>query len=116
MGNMNHPEKAKAVPRLVEDLHSIQQLLQGSVPLEVCVRYKRTVQVIFGFYDASKDGFGNSFLTKDGLIYQVGVWSYAIAEESSNFREFRNPLDALEREGEAGNLKDAFVLLVTNNS
>lgn len=49
-------------------------------------------------------------------MYQVGIWSHSISEESSNFREFKNPLDTLEREGKEGNLQDAFVLMVTDNS
>ena len=80
------------------------------------MRAKCCHQVIYGVGDASGDGFGYSFLTKDGLSYHIGVWNKETSEQSSNYREFRNFLVAFKREREAGQLADSFVIFCTENS
>ena len=57
-----------------------------------------------------------TFLSEDGLSYQQGVWIEQDAIESSNYRELKNCLEAVRREGEAGRLKNSFLLFCTDNS
>ena len=70
----------------------------------------------YAFGDASGSGFGDSFLSEDGLSYQQGVWIEEDSKESSNYRELKNCLDAIHREGEAGRLSNSFLLFCTDNS
>ena len=77
---------------------------------------KNCHQVIYGVGDASGEGFGDSFLSKDGLSYHIGIWKEDTGNQSSNYREFRNFLVAFKREGEAGRLANSFVLFCTDNS
>ncbi len=69
---------------------------------------------MLSFGDASGNGFGSTFLSTVGLSYRIGRWHYT-GESSCSF-EFRNLLDALEEEGKAGRLHNAFVLLITDNA
>jgi hypothetical protein len=102
LGDAGHPPTIKAAPRLKGDLEAVIQLTAAETPTEVAVRARRVYQVIYGFGDASGKGFGDSFLSEDGISIHIGVWTYKESQQSSNYREFRNPLDALRREGEAG--------------
>jgi len=72
--------------------------------------------IVYGFGDASKEGFGNSLLTPDGLSIHVGIWNYPSKEKSSNFREFWNVVEGVRKEGEFGNLDGAFLFFATDNS
>ena len=116
LGGAKPPSQVKQAARLKADMKAILQLLNCDAPPIVNVRSKKWVEVIFGFGDASSIGFGDIFLGKEGLVRQIGIWIYGENLESSNFREFKNLIDALEREGDKGKLKDAFVLLCTDNS
>lgn len=109
------PKRVTAVPRLGADLRALSSMLEPDIPAKVCVRYRKCVQAILGMGDAAKTGFCNSFITKDGISYSYGVWSVEDSSESSNYREFRNFLDATIREGEAGNLTDLLTIFVTDN-
>ena len=81
-------------------------------PMKVKMRAKRCHQV----EDASGDGFGDLFMTKDGLSYHIGIWNEKMSKQSSNYRDVRNFLVALNREGDAGKLADSFVIFCTDNS
>eukprot|EP00980_Cylindrotheca_fusiformis_P014518 scaffold3893_cov74-Cylindrotheca_fusiformis.AAC.1 len=113
LGNAKAPAIVWPVPRLKDDIETLEALFSSSTPTRVCVRPTRFVQVVLGFGDASGNGFGGTFLSTAGLSYQIGVWKYK-GKSSCSF-EFRNLLDALNREGTEGRLTDAFVLLMTDN-
>eukprot|EP00980_Cylindrotheca_fusiformis_P027728 scaffold22529_cov73-Cylindrotheca_fusiformis.AAC.2 len=113
LGNAGHPSFVHPVERLEGDLDTLRSFFKGDSPSRVCVRPSRFVQVVLGFGDASGNGFGGTFLSTAGLSYQIGVWKYR-GTSSCSF-EFRNLLDALRREGEAGRLTDSFVLMMTDN-
>eukprot|EP00980_Cylindrotheca_fusiformis_P005545 scaffold1173_cov84-Cylindrotheca_fusiformis.AAC.3 len=113
LANAGHPSHVFPVPRLRGDLETLRSFLSPAVPIRVCVRPSRFVQVILAFGDASGNGFGGTFLSTEGLSYQTGVWKYK-ATSSCSF-EFRNLLDSLEREGQKNRLQDAFVLFMTDN-
>eukprot|EP00980_Cylindrotheca_fusiformis_P018324 scaffold5977_cov98-Cylindrotheca_fusiformis.AAC.1 len=113
LGNATAPSAVFPVPRLHDDIQALTNLFSSPTPTRVCVRPTRFVQVVLGFGDASGNGFGGTFLSTAGLSYQIGVWKYR-GKSSCSF-EFRNLLDALNREGEAGRLRDSFVLMMTDN-
>jgi hypothetical protein len=60
--------------------------------------------VIYGFGDASGKGFGSALQERKeaGISIRIGFWSWTESEESSNWREFKNCIEALEAEGAAG--------------
>jgi hypothetical protein len=116
LGSKDHPVRVSAAPRLQNDVKVLQRMFTSPTSTELCVRSSRVLQVIYGMGDASGEGFGDSFLTKAGVSIHTGTWTYDIQNQSSNFREFRNPLNALRKEGEGGRLKNAFVIFGTDNS
>mmetsp|Transcript_3333 Transcript_3333/g.5080 ORF Transcript_3333/g.5080 Transcript_3333/m.5080 type:complete len:225 (-) Transcript_3333:575-1249(-) len=115
LGSAKPPQRVKAPPRMYDDLKAMKNFFSGEEPTEVPVWSTRIVQVIFGFNDASGEGFGDVFLNEEGLSIHVKVWNYKTSHESSNFIEFRNPLEALKKEAELGHFNDAFVFFATDN-
>jgi hypothetical protein len=60
-----------------------------SPPLHV-VRSRTVNSVLYGFGDASGAGFGDTFLTPQGITYRFGLWGDDLQDKSSNFRELLN--------------------------
>jgi len=116
LGTAEHPEFVEAVPRFKADLKALNKFFESESPVEVPVRSKHVAYVVYGFGDASKEGFGNSLLLNDGLSIHIGIWNYASKDKSSNFREFRNVVKGIRKEGERGKLKDCFLFFATDNS
>lgn len=112
----NIPAMVKGVARLVNDVTALVKLLKGPVPSLRLVRGKGITVVRYGFGDASKAGFGSSWLSSGGIKYRLGIWSALEAENSSNWRELQNLVDALKEEAKLGNLKGVEVFLFTDNS
>jgi hypothetical protein len=98
------------------DVTALVELLKGPVPSLRLVRGKGITVVRYGFGDASKAGFGSSWLSSGGIKYWLGIWSALEAENSSNWRELQNLVDALKEEAKLGNLKGVEVFLFTDNS
>ena len=111
-----HPARVAFVKRLLSDMRRLERFFDREEPTKVNMRAKNCHQVIYGVGDASGDGFGDSFLTKDGLSYHIGIWNDNVSNRFSNYREFRNFLVAFRREGEAGRLRDSFVIFCRDNS
>lgn len=127
------PEKVYPVPRLERDLLSLEALMESDQPAERVIRAKTTLHVVYGFGDASGTGFGSS-LTRlkaleswgrlsppsdpgtNGLRYRIGVWGKDTEDASSNYRELRNVVEALEDAEANGDLADAQVFFCTDNS
>ena len=127
------PDRVFPVPRLERDLLSLEALMEGDQPAERVIRAKTTVHVVYGFGDASGTGFGSS-LTRlkamgsweklgpptdpgtNGLRYRIGVWGRDAEDASSNYRELRNVVEALEDAEANGVLADAQVFFCTDNS
>ena len=74
------------------------------------------VLVIYGFGDASGEGFGSSFANSQGLSWRVFVWSRNESDESSNWQEFTNIVESLEEEAASGAFVDCEVFFFTDNS
>ena len=95
----------------------MRKLFKSQQPLEVTVRSKKIIHLIYGFADASGTGFGSSLFSSKGIRIRVGVWGKDDdSEESSNWKEFTNSVEALETEGKDGQLDGSLVFLNTDNS
>ena len=69
------------------------------------------------FGDASGEGFGSSWVNKEGAIgFRFGVWGKEGDGSSSNYRELRNLIETLERLGELGEIIGREVFLFTDKS
>jgi hypothetical protein len=55
-------------------------------------------------------------LSKKGIKYRIGLWGKEDEDESSNWKEFENQVEALEQEATEGNLTNALVYFFTDNS
>jgi hypothetical protein len=80
------------------------------------VRLNLVYEIFYGFGDASGKGFGSTMLSKKGIKYRIGLWGSDDEDESSNWKEFENQVEALEHEGAEGNLTNAMVYFFTDNS
>jgi hypothetical protein len=115
------PSRCKPVPRLRSDLLALLKLFSGSSPIMIPIRPTRAVSLVYGFGDASGEGFGSAIgfggFASNGVIrVRRGFWCTAISEQSSNYREFHNLLDAVEDLATTGSLEGAEVYLFTDNS
>jgi len=116
LGAAEHPEVVDAIPRFKADLEALNKFFESDLPVEVPVRSTHLAYVVYGFGDTSKEGFGNSLLLNDKLSVHIGIWNYASKDKSSNFREFRNVVEGIRKEGERGKLKGCFLFFATDNS
>jgi hypothetical protein len=71
--------------------------------------------VVYGVGDASKGVFGWSIDFGNGVWFEFGEWCKDIQGESSNYREFRNLVNALLRAAEEGRLQGADIFLFMDN-
>jgi hypothetical protein len=83
-------------------------------PGQVLFHALRVYTILYGFADASGTGFGSTVMLEGGICYSIGTWA-PDKEETSNFREFENVVDALREEAAAGNLRNALIFLFTDN-
>jgi hypothetical protein len=110
------PELVRAVPRFKFDLHAMSLFFKPGSPPEVTDRVSKILYVMYGFGHASGMGFGSSIQTATGLLYRIGVWVGDKGNETSNYREFTNVVEALEEEGAIGRLAGCRVFFCTDNS
>ncbi|CAJ1954083.1 unnamed protein product [Cylindrotheca closterium] len=120
------PEYVKAVPRLKDDLAALTLLTASEPPLIRRVRSNWVVTVYYGFGDASAIGFcstfqkfskqSDTFTAGDKIHYQYGHWCSANSEESSNYRELLNLVEALEMRVRSRELYGVEIFLFTDNS
>ena len=114
----NHPELLIAVPRLAKDLKALKIFLSATKVPWRFVHGNKIGIALYGFGDASKAGFGASLEELDGNIwFRLGVWGSVLENESSNFRELINLVEAIEaRVSEGSGLRGAEIFLFTDNS
>ena len=98
-----------------DDFGALKRFATPSVPPLVSVQSKKILLATFGFGDASGKGFGSAFDTKRGLSFRIGAWGDDESDESSNWREATNCVEALEEEAEKGEFSDTEVFLCTDN-
>ncbi len=111
------PEKVKAVVRVNDDVDALTQFFSGDTPVKRRVRAEAAKLVKFGFGDASGDGYGSGLATLRGSPnIRHGKWGiFYRTEASSNFRELRNLVDAVELEYKQGGLDGHELFLFTDN-
>jgi hypothetical protein len=97
------------------DLKALQQILSAEHPPEMMIRPLRVYKVIYGFGDASGKGFGSTVTSPAGTKYRIGIWEPDAEDNSSNWREFENIVEALEEEAACGNLCGTLVYMFTDN-
>lgn len=114
--NEGHPDFVHPSECLRYNLLALQCFFDQDQPIKVCVWFCKCVQAVIRICDSSKSGFGDSFSSNKGISYCFGIWTAQIMDESSNFREFKNCIDAIRREGEVGHLEDTLLLFCTNNT
>jgi hypothetical protein len=110
------PTKIKPVPRFKDDVFALSELLSSETPPLVTVRSNKVYEIFYGFGDASGKGFGSTMLSKKGIKYRIGLWGIDDEDESSNWKEFENQVEALEEEAAEGSLTNALVYFFTDNS
>ena len=126
------------VPRLTRDIQSLLALTDSVAPPRRRVRMTGHVRVLYGFGDASKQGFGASIEMPDKSIHwRFGQWRLDDEpypgrdqargepsweggshrkEKSSNYRELRNLVEALEDALTKGLLDGREIFMFTDNS
>lgn len=127
------PKEVKPVPRLEHDLLCLTALTEGDLPAERVVRAKTFIHIIYGFGDASGTGFGSSAVRLKALgrlreigeevpigvnqlRYRIGVWGKDAEAATSNYRELRNIVEAVELEEKKGGLQNALIFFCTDNT
>ena len=115
--NKRGPEKVRAVPLLFDHLNALRKLFENVEPTLRLIRGASICEAAYVFGDASGEGFGSSWVNKEGAIgFRFGVWGREGEGSSSNYRELRNLVETLERLGELGELVGREVFLFTDNS
>ncbi len=110
------PDMVTASVSLSSDVRALCEIFSPDPVPVVGVRSKHIITVVYGFGDASGTGLGATFTCGSGLNFRIGVWGSKEDPESSNWKEFTNVVEALEEEGEAGNLNNSEVFMFTDNS
>ena len=110
----NHPDRVKAVPRLMSDVDALDVLCGDQGPPVRKARVSEVGSVGYGFGDASGKGYGSGMAAK-GLRLRYGHWCGWIGEQSSNYRELRNLVEAVEIEWREGRLQNMEFFLFTDN-
>jgi hypothetical protein len=106
------PNRIRPVPRLKADTRALMVLFSKPTPAQTLVRASRIYSILYGFAEALGSGFGSM----DGIRYCIGTWDLDTRDRSSNFREFKNVVEALKEEAREGHLRTALIFLCTDNS
>ena len=106
-----------AVPRLKTDLVAIVRIFESETPIMVPVRPTHVVQLVYGFGDASGEGYGSAWVKDptDRVRLRRGFWCTKVAERSSNYRELRNLVEAIKELHESVGLEGCEVWMFTDN-
>jgi len=113
------PKRVQLVPRFGSDSEALSQFFGPPLPPVRRVRGRTVIECFYGFGDASGTGFGSTFSEgKAGyrVHYRFGQWCSEISEESSNYRELRNLVDAIEELVTKQDLRGVEIFLFTDNS
>jgi hypothetical protein len=111
------PAFVDSAPRLCDDIQYLQRLFSTPEPPLHYLRPMHVQLAIYGFVDASGSGLGSSFqLPANTLLYRQGVWGRDADNVSSNYRELRNLVEAIEDGVQSGDLAEAELFVFTDNS
>jgi hypothetical protein len=98
------PGRVEPVPQLADDVDVLLKFFAQSTSVQVIVHpIQGACYVAYGATDASGEGFGSTLhpLGMETLLQQ-GFWCTESSEQSSNWRELRNLLDAVKQECKTG--------------
>ena len=108
---------SKKVGRFREDLNCLLDIMKSEKNPRRLVRGNMILLVRYGFGDASGGGFGASWESEEGVAYRFGVWNEAKNKgRSSNYRELRNLVEALETMCKGSKLGACEIYFFTDNS
>jgi len=110
------PKTIKPVPFFAKCLESFLSFFESNTPPLVIDRSLLLCLVLYGFVDASKQGFGAILESPNEVKFRLGTWGPDKEDNSSNWREFANLVDTLTTKAEAGSLKQSVVIIATDNS
>jgi hypothetical protein len=110
------PKEVHAVPRLKTDIAALVELTRSQKPPLRMARLRKEARVVYGFGDASGPGYGSSIEINRVIRWRRGHWHHTISKESSNYRELRNLVEALEETHQDGHLAECEVFMFTDNS
>jgi hypothetical protein len=109
------PSKVKISPRLFNDVEALHKLFLPDLPPQRPIRPDKHTEAVYMFGDASGSGFGSSFCIDNRLLYQHGQWSQSNSEESSNYRELSNLINAIKDALGKGLLDKRELFVFTDN-
>jgi len=115
-GGLKPPKTVKAAPRLVSDVASLLKLMEDKDPPVRLIRTRKISVAVYGFVDASGVGFGSAIQTAEGLTYRYGLWGRDADSTSSNYKELRNLVEAVEEGIASGDLFGTELFIFTDNS
>ena len=110
------PTTVQPVPCLSRDLSVLQGLFCEEEPPNQLVRGQLIHAVKYAFGDASKAGFGSSWISGNGVKYHFGTWGRDMDSGSSNLHKLKNLVDTLKKMAEANKLEGSEILIFTDNS
>jgi hypothetical protein len=110
------PKTLQAIQRLIQDCLALRSILSPATPPDVLIRSSMIFQILYGFGDASGKGFGSTLLSNKGVKARIGLWEPVVEDESSNWKEFENVVEALEEEGRHSALDSCLAYFFTDNS
>ena len=116
LGSLKPPTFFKPAPRLLDDMEMLAELMKAPEPPLRLVRTKSISVAVYGFVDASGMGFGSSVETAGGLLYRYGLWGRDADDTSSNYKELRNLVEAVEEGVDTGVLCSTELFIFTDNS
>jgi hypothetical protein len=109
--------RVRPVKRLAADVDALLKLTESEDAPSRPVRPGHRAHAVYGFGDASKDGFGASIeFEGKGIVWRSGTWTMTMREESSNFREFSNLVETIESLVAEGTLSGHELFMFTDNS
>lgn len=109
------PMRVKMATRLYDDVVALESLFSAASPPQRQVRPSMSCIASYMFGDASGSGFGSSFTIDQSLIYSHGKWNINHSQESSNYRELSNLINAIKEAAERGLLTNAELFVFTDN-
>ena len=111
------PAKVKPVGRLSNNLKALKKLFKSDKPPRRFVRGKSIKEAMYGFGDASGQGFGASWEVREGELYfRLGTWGEDMSSASSTLRELKNLVESLELMATLEYLAGFEVFICTDNS
>ena len=95
---------------------ALEALTSSVKPPVLLVRSEKIFVAKYIFGDASGSGFGTTEWNDNRLSVEFGTWTEDTSNKSSNYREFANLVEKLERESDKGHLDGAEVFVFTDNA